>query len=81
LSITGKITSRGTPAGKFGFGVKAATKRPVENNKREQVSRGYFAWQQTKTPGAVIRPGALREFQFHQYTDSRTRVKHARAIA
>jgi hypothetical protein len=56
------------------FEVNAATKRPLQNNKRgtsaEQAGRGAHMVHQIKAPGAMIRPGAAREFQFPEYTDS-----------
>jgi len=63
-------------------------KRPVKNNKRgtsekqarnkretSEARRSYRAT--TQTPGAVIRPGAAREFQFREYADLCRSVKRA----
>jgi hypothetical protein len=45
-----------------GYGARARLTHPTE-----ELSR-------TKKPGAVSRPGTVREFQFPEYSDSLTRV-------
>jgi hypothetical protein len=81
LLNTGKFTSRRTHRFEFAFGVNAAMKRPVENNKRgtseKQATRGARL-RQNQTPGAVIGPGAVREFQFREYADLCRSVKRRR---
>jgi hypothetical protein len=51
----------------FAFGFNAAAKRPLGENKRESSGARFEAGNKSKAPGAVIRPGALREFQFPEY--------------
>jgi hypothetical protein len=84
LLNTRKITSHRTHGDEFAFGVNAATKRPVENNKRgtsekqrsaELMHSKEIHGKKNQSPGAVIRPGATLKFQFPEYSDSRTNVK------
>ena len=50
LLITGKITSWRSRGGGFAFGVNAATKRPVRNNKREQAAADFLHGNKPKRP-------------------------------
>jgi hypothetical protein len=77
LLNTRKFTSRRTHRGGFAFGVNAATKQPAENNKRETSEARRSCMATNQTPGAVIRPGAVRGFQFREYADLRSSVKRA----
>jgi hypothetical protein len=73
LLNTRQFTSHRTRWEKFVIEVNAASKRPLQNNKLgtswEQAGRGAHMVHQIKAPGAMIRPGAIREFQFPEYTD------------
>jgi hypothetical protein len=81
LLNTGRFTGRRTHRGGFAFGVNATTKRSLENDKpitgEKQAQSGVCAGATNQTPGAVIRPpGAVREFQFHEYADLRRTVNY-----
>jgi hypothetical protein len=69
----------------FAFAFNAPAKRPLEWNKRDnkqeqaqqQAGTSVAAVRvrhQTKRPAEQFRPGAIREFQFPEYPDFRTRV-------
>jgi hypothetical protein len=76
LLNTRQFTSQRTRWEKFVFEVNAATKRPLQDNKlgtsSEQAGRGVHMVHQIKAPGAILRPGAAREFQFREYADLTT---------
>jgi hypothetical protein len=58
---------------RFAFEVNATTKRPLQHDGRgtskNKSGHGFRAQQRIQTPGTVVRPGAIREFQFAEYDD------------